>query len=158
MAETKLTVPVSIVTRSDVGRLVRVLDNLEAALKRKTASKKSQLLPTSPLIDDISAQNKLNLLQADDRTKLGAFLAELHSHGPQLHFSFSTDPSPRFLADLLSWLRREIDPRILLKIGLEPALGAGCVVRTTNRQFDFSLRQHFGDQRDMLIGKLKEAV
>jgi hypothetical protein len=37
---------------------------------------------------------------------------------------------------------------------LQPTLGAGCVVRTTNRQFDFSLRQDFARKRDLLLEKL----
>jgi len=68
--------------------------------------------------------------------------------------SLSADPSTRFLEKLVTWLRREIHPQVLLTIGLQPTLGAGCVLRTPNRQFDFSLRQDFAKKRDLLIGKL----
>jgi hypothetical protein len=155
---TDLNLPYSISNRSDVGRLRRELDVMEAAMQRKTARKDEKPLPFSPLLNDLSDQNKLNLLKAEDRATLKAFLDEVHQKEPTLHFSFSTNPSPRFLANLIAWLRKEIDPFVLLQIGLEPALGAGCVVRTTNKYFDLSLRHYFEKQRDLLLTKLKEGM
>jgi len=156
LTEKELVLPLSVVSRADVGQLTRELEALESAVRRATASKDDKPLPTSRLLDDISAQNKLNLLQPADRAALKTFLAMISSKAPLLHFSFSSDPSPRFLAKLLTWLRTEIDDKVLLHIGLEPALGAGCVLRTTNRYFDFSLRQHFEKQGEMLLSTLRE--
>jgi|SRR5581483_439291 len=155
---TPLKLPYAVVSRSDVGRLLRELDSLEAALKRKTAKKDEPMLPVSRLLDEIAEENKCNLLQAEDRGSLKAFLKTVYEGAPLLHFSFSVDPSPRFLSSLVAWLRQEIDPLVLLQLGLEPSLGAGCVLRTTNRNFDFSLRQHFAKQQKLLIGKIKEGL
>jgi F0F1-type ATP synthase delta subunit len=44
---------------------------------------------------------------------------------------------------------------VLVQIGLQPNLGAGCVVRTTNKYFDMSLRTKFFDSRDKLRAVLK---
>ncbi len=151
----QLSLPYSVVGRSDVGRLIRELEALEAAMQRKTAQKDEKLLPTSRLLDDLSQQNKLNLLQPDDRAALKQFLEQVRKDAPQLHFNFSTDPSPRFMASLVGWVRQEIHPAALLQIGLEPALGAGCTLRTTNRYFDFSLRHYFDNQRELLLSKMK---
>ena len=63
--------------------------------------------------------------------------------------SFSADPSVTFLTKLMTWLRQEIHPQVLLTVGLQPTIGAGCILRTTNRYFDFSLRQDFANKRTM---------
>ncbi len=158
MAEAQLILPFSVVSRADIGRLIRELESLDAAIRRKSARKDDKVLPTSPLLDDIAQQNKLNLLQPPERAALKTFLQAVHTKAPVLHFSFSSDPSSRSLVRLLTWLRQEIHPLVLLQIGLEPALGAGCVLRTTNRVFDFSLRRHFDKQRELLMTKLKEGA
>jgi F0F1-type ATP synthase delta subunit len=68
--------------------------------------------------------------------------------------SFSADPSASFIERLMAWLRQEINPYVLVSVGLQPNIGAGCVVRSTNRQFDFSLRQDFLNKRDLLMNKI----
>lgn len=153
-----LQLPFSIVSRTDIGRLIRELDSLEITMARKSPDKNGNLLPTSRLLNELSIQNKLNLLQPADRAAAKQFLTEIRKTAPVLHFSFGADPSPRFLAGLVPWLRQEIHPLVLLQLGLEPTLGAGCTLRTTNRFFDFSLRRHFAAQSDLLMTKLKEEL
>ena len=75
-----------------------------------------------------------------------------------MHISFSSEPTPIFLERLLSWIRREINPLVLLTIGLQPAIGAGCIVRTTNKYFDLSLRQTFIDKRKLLLEQIIPSV
>jgi hypothetical protein len=75
-----------------------------------------------------------------------------------MHISFSADPSPVFTDKLMTWLRREIHPFVLLTVGLQPNIGAGCIVRTTNKQFDLSLRQDFKAKRDLLLEQLTKAA
>jgi F0F1-type ATP synthase delta subunit len=152
-----LSLTTSIINRSDVGRLLREIASLDATMHKKTPQK-DKLLPTSPLLNDLSEQNKLNLLQSSDREILKTFLEAVREKSPVLHFSFSVNPAPRFLERLIVWLRREIDPNVLIQIGLEPTIGAGCVLRTTNRFFDFSLRNYFANQNELLITKLKESL
>ena len=154
----KLSLPATIVTRSDLGRLLREIDEFEASLRHKSIKKDKQVLISSPLMDDLTELNKLNLLQPDDRQNLKKHLESIRKSAPVMHFSFSVNPSPRFLNSLISWLRREIHPQVLLQIGLEPNIGAGCILRTTNRFFDFSLRNYFDTQRELLISKLNESI
>ncbi len=150
-----IQLPYSIVTRADVGRLVRELQALDEAVQQNNVrGNVDKILPTSRLLDELAAYNKLNLLQQPKREKLQTFLEHLRSDAPLIHVSFSADPSSRFITSLMTWLRREIHPEILLQIGLEPALGAGCILRTTNRSFDFSLRKHFDSQRELLVAKI----
>ncbi len=60
------------------------------------------------------------------------------------------------MTKLVVWLRANIHPQILVHLGLQPSIAAGCVVRTANKQFDFSLSEAFEKQRELLIASLKE--
>jgi F0F1-type ATP synthase delta subunit len=105
-------------------------------------------------MDEVIQLNQINVLVEPERQRLAEFLLQVRKHAPVLHISFSADPSPLFTQKLVTWLRREIHPFVLLQIGLQPNIGAGCVVRTTNQYFDFSLRQNFIEKRGLLAEKL----
>lgn len=149
--------PPSVVGPADISRLVRELDTIDGALLDHTLRKQggeAKMLKTSRLMDQLVEANGLNLLQKTDRQQLQTFLQAVKDRAPVLHMSFSADPSPTFLDKLTAWLRREIHPQVLLSIGLQPTIGAGCVVRSTNHYFDFSLRQDFAKKRELLLQQL----
>ena len=157
MAAEQLLLPIGAVTRADVGRLMReaeAVDNFLTQSATRQPGTTVQLPKTSHLLDEMVAANKLNLLQTADRDKLRDFLKTIRTKAPILHISFNSDPSPIFQQRLITWIRQQMHPYILLQIGLHPSIGAGCVVRTTNKFFDFSLRQKFSEQRMLLISKL----
>lgn len=153
-----LSLPVSVTGPSDIGRLVRELESVDEALMeaglRKGAAEK--LPKTSGLLDQAVWVNKLNLLKQGDRAALQTFLNDVRKQAPVLHISFSADPSPDFLEKLVAWFRREVHPSVLLTIGLQPNIGAGCILRTTNKQFDLSLRQDFLSKRGLLLEQLSK--
>ncbi len=156
MEASPMALPNGVVTRGDVGRLAKESEELDGILSSAAVRGGGIELPkTSKLLDETVAMNKLNMLQADDRKTLISFLQKTRTSAPTLHISFNTDPSPSFQQSLVTWIRQEINPAILLQIGLHPNIGAGCVVRTTNKFFDFSLRQRFTQQRQLLIDKLQ---
>jgi hypothetical protein len=153
MEHRDLKLPVMVVTPSDLGRLVRelaVIDDQLLQLKLRKAGSEVKLPKTTQLMDQLLSQNGLNLLQEGDRDWLMKALQAIRQHAPVLNISFSVDPSTVFLDKLMVWLRREIHPFVLVSIGLQPNIAAGCVVRTTNRVFDFTLRRNFAEKRDML--------
>lgn len=153
-----LTLPVSVVGPTDVVRLIRELESLDDAMLqlslRKEGAPEAKLPKTSKLMDHLVHVNRLNLLKKTDREELKRFLGDVKKQAPVMHISFSADPPPSFLDKIMSWLRREIHPSVLLTIGLQPNIGAGCIVRTTNKQFDFSLRQDFAKKRDLLLERI----
>lgn len=152
-----LALPISIVGRVDLGRLIREVQLLDEFLRQAAIREPGtavKLPRTSRLMDEIIQINKINVLLESERQRLAQFLLEVRKHAPVLHMSFSADPSPLFTQKMITWLRREIHPFVLLQIGLQPNIGAGCVVRTTNQYFDFSLRQNFIDKRELLAQKL----
>lgn len=157
--ETALVLPTAVVGLIDVGRLIREFDKLEAFIQQQTVRDDGndtvKLPKLSLLMDQLVDKNKLDLLQEADRTKTHDFLREVRKHAPKVHMSFSANPSPRFVQSLTAWLRQNIHPEVLIAIGLQPGIGAGCVLRTTNKYFDMSLAQSFANSRDKLMQSLR---
>ncbi len=156
-----LHLPLSIVTKVDAGRLIRELDQIDTFLKGAAIREPGtpvKMPRTSRLLDETVQVNKLNLLHEDDRTRLIQFVNQVRSNAPVMHISFSADPSPAFTQKLITWLRSEIHPLVLLQIGLQPNIGAGCVLRTTNKYFDFSLRERLKEKGGLLAETLRGAA
>lgn len=156
-----LALPYSVIGRVDVGRLLReaeALDNFLSQANLRQPGTPMAIPRISKLLDETIMGNKINVLVEEERNRLLHFLMEVYSRAPMLHISFSADPSPAFTQRLITWLRQEIHPMVLVQIGLQPNMGAGCVVRTTNKYFDFSLRQRFAEKRDVLSQRLRGEV
>jgi hypothetical protein len=152
-----LALPSLVSSPTDVGRLVRELEAIEELflqLQLRKGGDPLKLPRTSYLLDRLVELNQLNILNPDERQQLKAFLIAIKEQAPILHISFSADPSATFLDKLMVWLRQEIHPAVLVNVGLQPNIGAGCIVRTANHQLDFSLRQSFIKNRELLISQL----
>ena len=157
-SDTFLTLPLGIVSRVDLGRLLREVEVLDEFLKQAAIREPGtsvQAPKTSRMLDDMLTSNKINALVEEDRNRLLSFLMTVKKQAPILHMSFNADPSPLFIQRLMKYLREEIHPLVLVQVGLQPNIGAGCILRTTNKYFDFSLREHFKQQRHILIDHLR---
>lgn len=156
-AESTPKLPVLVASPADLGRLISELDVIDETLLQlglRRGGHDVKMPKTTRLMDQTAELNKLNLLHEADRKSLRKFLVDVKARAPVLHVSFSVDPSGVFLEKLLTWLRREIHPLVLVTIGLQPTLGVGCVVRSTNKYFDFSLRQSFKQKKQLLLSSL----
>lgn len=150
--------PLSIITIIDVARVSREvsgIDDFMVESAAKAASQRPSLPRMSRNLEELTNQNGFNLLVEDDRKALRDLLSDLRRSAPVMHISFASDPPANFLIRLITWLRAEIDPQLVLKIGLQPTIAAGCVLRTNNKYFDFSLRQHIEDKADVLMQQIK---
>lgn len=155
--EPKLTLPAAIARPADVSRLARELKMINDSLLQlslRSGGTPVKMPKTSQLMDQIAQLNKLNLLKPEDRKVLEHYLLVLQTKAPVLHISFGADPTAAFIEKLMIWLRLELHPQILLTIGLQPNIGAGCVVRSTNKYFDLSLRQAFTNKRELLLAAI----
>ncbi len=149
--------PIVVATPSDVGRLLRELEAVDNHMLQQSLGGKHAAPPKlSSLLDQTVTTNKLDITKAEDRTQLQSFLTAVKQHAPVLHMSFSADPTVLFMEKLIAYLRREMHPLIMVTIGLQPNLGAGCVVRSTNKYFDLSLRKDFQKSKQVLLDKLSE--
>ncbi len=161
MEHDQYTLPTSLITQGDISRTLRELKNLDEFIKqaqlRQTGATVERLPKTSKGLNDFATLNHLNLLKESDRVQSLNFLTNLTKNAPVVHISFATDPSVSFMIKIIAWFRDNINQLIVLDIGLEPAIAAGCTIRTDNRFHDFSLRHHFDDQRSFLLSKLRES-
>jgi F0F1-type ATP synthase delta subunit len=153
----ELALPMQISSPVEVGRLLREIEAIDDAMLQLQLRKSGTdvtVPKTGQLMNNIVELNKLNLLQETDRKLLHQFLQNVKAKAPVMHMSFSAEPSVAFLEKLMAWFRREIHPLTLLTVGLQPNIGAGCIIRTTNHQFDFSLKQNFLEKRGLLRDQL----
>jgi hypothetical protein len=151
--------PLIIVSPVDVSRLIRELETIDNYLLQQTVQKHELKMPTTTkLMDELIQLNKLNLLDKPERQQTQKFLTAIKQRAPLLHISFSADPSPLFIEKLMFWLRENIHPLVLLTVGLQPNIGAGCLVRTSNKYFDFSLNKHLSEDRTLLMKTLRDNI
>jgi hypothetical protein len=159
--EAQIKLPPVLVGQADILRLRRELENLEdylhQAALRQTPPDQLKLPKTSRMLDEFAKLNQLNLMHRPDHERAMTGLNEASKHAPVIHVSLSADPSSAFSAKLVDWIRGNIHPLSLVQIGLQPNIAAGCLVRTTNRQFDFSLRASFAKHKDILIQQLRSS-
>lgn len=152
-----ILLPVALATRSDLSRVIHELEKVDDFLRQSAIRQPGspmQLPKTSKVFEELVNGSHLNMLLDDDRQYLEHSLEWMREKAPVMHVAFSTDPSPLFLERLITWLRQNISPYVLIRIGLHPNIGAGCVVRSTNKYFDFSLRQRFASKRELLLEQL----
>lgn len=157
-AQPTLSLPPLVMTPADVSRLRRELEALDNYLRtqalREPGMPVEQLPKLSRMLDDLAEVNKINLLHTTARADLKTYLANLQQHASIVHISFAADPSSASLQKLVLWLRQNIRADILVHVGLQPNIVAGCVLRTTNRYFDFSLQHFLKERRQFLVDAL----
>lgn len=161
MDENSLVLPIQVTSRSDVAKLLLEIEKVDEFLEQSAIREPGtsvKLPKTSRLLEEFATNNKLNLLHDGDRTKLIGFLTVIRTKAPQLHISFSADAPPLFTQKILNWLRTNIHPVALLKIGLQPNIGAGCMLRGNSLYLDLSLKNYFQNQRSLLVEKLHEGL
>lgn len=157
---TELSLPTTVITVTDVKRLLREAKNAQEFMHQASLRKPGSYmkLPSSSLLlDKICEENGLSLLKADDRDRLLAELKKIDERAPVMHLSFASSPSDSFLQKIVSWFRKEIHPHTILQIGLQPSIAGGCTLRTRSKYFDFSLRQYLNQHQATLISEIKEA-
>lgn len=156
-----LKLPTIITGQVDIARVQRELDSLDdffTEAKLRTAGTSIRPPKISRLLDQLSRDNKINLLEETGRRQLMNDVKDIMEHAPRLHISFASEPSPRALEQVLVWLRRNIHPHVLLQIGLQPTIAAGCILRTPNKVFDMSLRANLNKQIPYLSQLISGAV
>jgi hypothetical protein len=151
------TLPDLVVGPTDITRLKRELEALDNYLRQATLRQQTdtKLPKTSRMLDEFVALIKLDLLQAGEREQAAELLQRILKEALVVHISFATDPSSAFVTKIVSWFRQNIHPLVLVQVGLQPSIAAGCVVRTADHQYDLSLRKHFAAQQPLLIEKLQ---
>jgi hypothetical protein len=151
MAQLKLNA--GIIGRGDLLRLSRELNALNdffIGARARSPAQAAALPKTSKLLEQLAADNQHNLLDEQQRLNLVAELKQLEDKAPSVHISFAAEPTPKTLQPLVVWLRENIHPDILLSVGYQPRIAAGCIVRTPNKIFDLSMGAYLAKQTPLL--------
>lgn len=160
--DAKLVLPPQITGVADILRIRRELETfyeyLHQAALRHEDPRAVRLPKTSRELDGLVQANKLDLLHRDQYEQTMRKLDEIERAAPRVHISFSADPSANFVERLVDWFRRNVSPTTLVQVGLQPGLAAGCMLRTTNKQFDLSLKKRFAAARPLLVQKIEESI
>ena len=156
-----LKLPTSLLNKGDVMRLMRELNALNdffvgASVRQPGTA--MQVPKTTATLNQLAELNKANLVDETTRKSLYTALGMLLNQAPNVHISFASEPSPKTLEPILIWLRNNVHPQLLLEVGLQPSIAAGCIVRTPNKIFDFSLRSYLDKQTQYLAALVTGAV
>lgn len=148
--------PSIILGPADINRTIIELKQLGEYIRQLALHKDAEVkLPkTTVSLQGLAEANKIDLLNHDDRELLVEFLESLQKGAPVLHISFASEASPLFVSHIVEWLRSNVSRYALVQVGLQPSIAAGCIVRSTNKVFDMSLRRHLRQNRDMMIEQL----
>ncbi len=149
------------ISQSDISRLLRELNGLDdffVGANARISGTKMLLPKISRQMDQLARDNHVNLLDDKERQNLNATLKVTADKAPKMHISFAVEPSPKALEKILVWLRHNVDSQALLQVGLQPSIAAGCMLRTTNKIFDMSLRSNLKKQTPYLTQLIQGAV
>ncbi len=152
--------PDSIVTRSDVARLVMEIERVDNEMIAKTARARVKVKDKSEILlgDQLQAflaANELSLEKSRERTRIIKELRQLKQDAPGVHMTFAVMADPYSLSEIVTWLRTHAHPQTLLTVGLQPGLVAGAHMRTPNKALDFSLRGALDEHRGDLVKRLE---
>lgn len=152
-----LVLPSTVISRGDIGKCLREVEKINEYFHQEgLRGSKNQPLPTlGRVLESLATANNLNLIHAEDRETLKHFLTRLKSKAPMVFMSFPSEAGDDFIAKLLDWFRAEVHPHVILNVGLQPELAAGCTLRTTNKYYDFSFRKRFERSKQKLLEALE---
>lgn len=157
-----LVLPSALISRADLARLVREIEDLDNELEAQKARNRATgdtgyKLPTiSRTLSDFVEQNKVNIADDQSRMLLKEQMKAMKDKAPIVHMTFAVEADPASLQQLVAYMRKEIHPQALLVVGLQPSLVGGAYVRTPNHVHDFSLRAQLAKKRGIILQELEE--
>ncbi len=145
--------PASIAQPRDVNRIVREINTVDEHLRQEAVRHpdKKFIIKASDNLNYFLSTNQIDILNADQRADAIGWLEELGQTAPVINISFGEEAPEEIISKVADWFRREIDPRCLIIVGLEPTIGIGSIVRTPNKVFDLSLKSRFKQTQGLLV-------
>ena len=141
MSHSNSVLPLSIVSRSDIIRLQKTLQSYEAQLHQAKLRNEKISAPThDTALYELAEANGLQLSLASDRMYIQKQLDDYQKHTIEVTVSFANQPSEQALGTLTHWLRTHINSAVLIRVTIQPSIVGGCIVRTTNKVFNFDFR------------------
>lgn len=152
-----LKIPENIITKQDLIKIHRELrgymDKINQSILRHKKADDTPLISDKLL--DIAQINQINLQDDSSCNYLLDQLDALMKNSPIIHVSFPSEPPQDLVKSLIKWFRKEVNQNIFFVIGLQPSITAGIIIRTKNKQFDFSLRSSLAKKEPTLLEAIK---
>lgn len=153
-SEPGINLPDNIVTSLDLGKIQRELFSLDQFLGASKSHNPGKLPYTSPALQKMAKDAKINLLLEGDRSRFTKQLQFVRRTAPTVQISFASDPTSQALRPIVRWFRENGHLNTLINIGVQPNIAGGCVVRTSSQTFDFSLQKLFKTNNQSLAKAL----
>ncbi len=175
-----IVLPKTVVTKVDVARLVRELEQVDvdmtAQVVRSRTAQSSDGTPDaqntagalgvsagvlaaqptlSPQLADFLEQNALGVATGQERSAIIKQLRILKDKVPVLHMTFAVTADSQSLQTLVDWARTHVHPQAVIEVGLQPGLVAGVHLRTPNHIHDFTIRHALTAHHDSLVKQLE---
>lgn len=148
-----------IVGTTDLRRVTRELEKIDDFIYQsniRTPGTPVDRPRTTKILESLFELNGLSILEDSSRKSMLRVLKRLDEKAPVIHISFATEPSYGFMQKIVVWVRKNINPYLMVNTGLQPSIIVGCNVRTTNKVFDMSLRNRFVASKPIIIEKIKK--
>lgn len=159
--DTQFGLPPALIGRADVSRLLREIEKVDYELETQEIRTPGQPLAIpnmSRALTEVITLNNVDITVLQERKRLLESLRDAKDRAPNVQITFAIDPAPEITAQLVGWIRENLHPRALVTIGLQPAIIGGCVVRTPDHIYDFSLRKRFKDEQANLIQAINTTI
>lgn len=157
-----LILPTAIATKSDLVNVLRNLEEvLDASVENSIRSGEGvDFVSRADVSSNLAELVKVNQLEVSVQTlqALKVWLNHLKEHAPVVRFTFANDPNQQFLAGIVEWLRKNSGQFVLIRYGIQPSIAAGCLMYTSRRRYDFSLRQNILDRGDDIIKYIRKSA
>lgn len=154
--------PASLAQPVDLNRMIRDLELISEHLGQEYLKDPNKKIPINlpEKIKDISEKYKIDVNDKKQRENLLSWMKHLREVAPVVNVSFGSEASEELTQKITAWFRKEIHPYCLVVVGLEPNIGVGSLVRTSNKVFDFSLKTKIRNSTDLFeqaMNKVKSA-
>lgn len=155
--EQPFLLPGSVMGRQDMARLLRELEKIDNDFETQTLRTPGQPLTIpamSRTLSEIIAANQVSIEQLEERQQLVKNMRVTKDKAPGVHITFAVDPHPEVVNQIVAWVRANLHPLALVNTGLQPGIIGGCIIRTPDHIYDFSLRNRF----KQALPELKQAL
>lgn len=153
--------PPALLGRSDISRVLRELERIDSILESQAirTPESPQVIPSmSRALTDCVTLNNVMITDVNERQRLIKMLRQTKDKAPVVHITFAVDPIPAITAQITIWIRENLHSQALVSVGLQPRIVGGCIVRTPDHIYDFSIRKRFKDSEAVLISRLNQVV
>jgi F0F1-type ATP synthase delta subunit len=155
------TLPASLISKADLMRLVREIGALDDQFSQQELQQRAQGNSTqSSVLISNGLRQVADNLRLDIATHSGRLNAKEAITGylekaPLFHISFASEPPVDQLQRIVEWLRQNIHGLAVVQTVVQPAIIAGCIIRSSNKVFDFSVRESFKVAAPQLLNEVR---